>query len=592
MSLATRNTASRNAYQISPWRISLFGVALIALVVALCGRIALLQVWPNYERGFAFLQAQGEARTNRTIDIPAPRGMILDREGRPLAVSTPVVSVWADPALMGLTDIEIAELAEVLDIPEDMLSLKLKDESGNRFVYIKRGMVPSVREELAHYIGRGVYLMEEYRRYYPAAEVTSQVVGFTNIDERGQEGVELSLDAMLRGTSGSQLVVRDLNGRAVESAEIIEPASPGGDVSLTLDSRLQYVAYRELKEAVTAHGATSGSLVTMDVESGEILAMVSQPAFNPNNRADIQPASVRNRVLTDLFEPGSTIKAFTLLAALESGRYRPETIVDTSPGRMTVDDKLIYDPVNYGELSLAEILAKSSQMGTAKIALDLNPDQLPQLLQRVGLGELPGIGFPGEASGSVPQRYEWEPIEQATLSYGYGLAVSPVQLASAYAVLGNGGFRVTPTLYKDAPKIAPERVADEGLADDVLQMLRGVVETGTAKLAAAPSYDVAGKTGTTHLIGEAGYEAHKYSAVFAGLAPAEDPKIVTVVVIQDPQTDAYSGGLVAAPVFSATAEETLRILGVTPSAATSNNAFQVGQIEESDIKNTLVEAQN
>ena len=582
----------RNSYQISRWRICLFGFALAVLVVALCGRIALLQVWPNYERGFVFLQAQGDARTNRTIEIPAPRGMILDREGRPLAVSTPVVSVWADPALMELSDLEIAALAEELDISAESLSLKLKDESGRRFVYIKRGMAPSVAEKLSPYAGRGVYLMEEYRRYYPAGEIASQVIGFTNIDEYGQEGVELSLDSVLRGSSGSQLVVRDLNGRAVESAEVIEPASPGHDVSLTLDSRLQYVAYRELKEAVVSHGATSGSLITMDVDTGEILAMVSQPAFNPNNRADIQPASVRNRVLTDLFEPGSTIKAFTLLAALESGRYRPESIVDTSPGRMTVDDKLIYDPVNYGELSLAMILAKSSQIGTAKIALDLNPDELPTLLQRFGLGELPGIGFPGEASGSVPQRYEWEPIEQATLSYGYGLAVSPVQLASAYAVLGNGGFRVTPTLYKDAPTIAPERVADEGLTDDVLQMLRGVVEVGTAQQAAAPSYDVAGKTGTTHLIGEAGYEAHKYSAIFAGLAPAEDPKIVTIVVIQDPQTDDYSGGLVAAPVFAATAEETLRILGVTPSAATSSEALQLGWISEGTINAELVEVQN
>ena len=559
--------ASRNSYQIPLWRAILFGLALLCLVAVLCSRIVLLQVWPNYERGFAFLQAQGEARSNRTIEIPAPRGMILDREGRPLAVSTPVISVWADPALMELSDIEIEGLAAELDIPLDTLSLKLRDQSGRRFVYLKRGMVPTARAGLEPFVGRGVYLMEEYRRYYPSGEVSSQVVGFTDIDEQGQEGVELSLDSMLRGSSGSQLVVRDLTGRAVESAEVLEPASPGNDVSLTLDSRLQYVAYRELKAAVVAHGANAGSLVTMNVDTGEILAMVNQPAFNPNNRADIQPASVRNRVLTDLFEPGSTIKAFTLLAALESGRYRPDSVIDTSPGRMYVDDKLIYDPVNYGELSLSMILAKSSQMGTAKIALDLDPDQLPTLLQRIGLGEAPGIGFPGEAAGSVPQRYEWEPIEQATLAYGYGLAVSPIQLAAAYAVLGNGGYRVVPALYKDASTLPPERVADEGLTEDVLQMLRGVVEIGTAKLAAAPSYDVAGKTGTVHLYGESGYEANRYSAVFAGLAPAEDPQIVTVVVIHDPQTDSYGGGSVAAPVFSATTEATLRIMGVTPSAA-------------------------
>ena len=561
---------SSQIYQIPRWRIVMVAFFLLALTLALCARIALLQVWPNYEKGFAFLQAQGEARSNRTIDIPAPRGMILDREGRPLAVSTPVISVWADPALMELTDSEISGLALELGVSEEVLNLKLNDQSGRRFVYLKRGMVPASRDRLEPFVGRGVYLMEEYRRFYPSGEVSAQVIGFTDIDEQGQEGVELSLDEILRGTSGSQLVVRDLKGRVVESAEVLQPASPGENITLTLDSRLQYVAYRQLKSAVTAHGATSGALVTMDVDSGEILAMVNQPAFNPNNRSDIEPSSVRNRVLTDLFEPGSTIKAFTMLAALESGRYRPETVVDTSPGRMQVDGKLIYDPVNYGPLTLAQILAKSSQVGTAQIALDLDPDRLAQLLQRVGLGELPGIGFPGEAAGSVPQRYEWEAIEQATLAYGYGLAVSPMQLAQAYAVFGNGGYRVTPKLYRDAPNFEAERVADAGLVDDVLQMLRGVVETGTAKQAATPSYDVAGKTGTTHLIGESGYEAHKYSAVFAGLAPAEDPRIVTVVVIHDPQTDDYSGGLVAAPVFSATTEATLRILGETPSAAVSS----------------------
>lgn len=580
---------SAQLYQISRWRIVLIAICLIALTVALCGRIILLQVWPNYERGFLFLQAQGEARSNRTIDIPAPRGMILDREGKPLAVSTPVVSVWADPALMGLSDSEIAGLASELGISEGTLSLKLKDQSGRRFVYLKRGMVPAASERLQPYIGRGVYLMEEYRRFYPTGEVSAQVVGFTDIDEQGQEGVELSLDNILRGSSGSQLVVRDLRGRVVESAEVLEPASPGGDITLTIDSRLQYVAYRQLKAAVTAHGASSGSLVTMDVNTGEILAMVNQPAFNPNNRSDIEPDSVRNRVLTDLFEPGSTIKAFTLLAALESGRYRPDTLVDTSPGRMQVDGKLIYDPVNYGPLTLSEILAKSSQMGTAKIALDLDPDRLALLLQRVGLGELPGIGFPGEAAGSVPQRYEWEAIEQATLAYGYGLAVSPMQLAQAYAVFGNGGYRVTPKLYRDAPDFEPERVADAGLVDDILQMLRGVVETGTAKTAATASYDVAGKTGTTHLIGETGYEAHKYSAVFAGLAPAEDPRIVTVVVIRDPQTDDYSGGLVAAPVFSQTTEATLRILGETPSSALSSKFSAADNRPTSDDRSGVLQ---
>ena len=552
------------AYRIPKWRIGLVAFSMLVVAFALCARISLLQVWPDYERGFSFLQAQGEARSNRTVSIPAVRGMILDREGRPLAVSTPVISLWADPALVSIDDSKLAELASLLGVGADGLAVKLRDQSGRRFVYIKRGMIPAMRAQLAPYLGNGIYLLEEFRRYYPAGEVSAQVIGFTDIDERGQEGVELSLDALLEGEAGSMRVVRDLRGRVVESAEVIQAARPGENLSLTIDSRLQYIAYLQLKTAVTAHGATSGALVTMDVHTGEILAMVNQPAFNPNNRSDIQPASVRNRAVTDLFEPGSTIKAFTMLAALESGRYRPDTLVNTSPGRLQVGNKLIYDPVNYGELTLTQVLAKSSQVGTARIALDLNPDDLASLLQRVGLGDLPGIGFPGEAAGTVPQRYQWQPIEQATLAYGYGLSVSTMQLAAAYAIFGNGGLKVVPRLYRDAPAQEPERVADEGLTREVLAMLREVVATGTGKAAATPTYDVAGKTGTVHMVGNEGYEAHRYSAVFAGLAPADHPRIVTVVVINDPRTDDYSGGTVAAPVFAATTEAALRILGEPP----------------------------
>ena len=549
---------------IPAWRRVLLWLALALMLTAVVVRIVTLQVWPDYERGFSFLQAQGAARSVRTIDIPAVRGMILDRDGRPLAVSTPVISLWADPQLVSLDEGEIASLAERLELPIDALELKLNEQSGRRFVYLKRGMIPARRAEFEAFLGRGVYLMEEFRRYYPTGEVSAQLVGFTDIDERGQEGVELSLDQHLRGTAGSLRVIRDLQGQVVETAEVIEAAHPGDDLTLTIDSRLQFSAYRELKAAVLAHGASSGSLVTMDVHSGEILAMVNQPAFNPNNRSAIQPAAVRNRAVTDLFEPGSTIKAFTLLAALETGRYRPHSEIDTSPGRLRIDNKLIYDPVNYGVLTLQEILAKSSQVGTARIALDLNPDDLASLLQRVGLGGIPGTGFPGEVAGSVPQRYDWKPIEQATLSYGYGLSVSAMQLAQAYAVFGNGGLLVAPRLYKDSPLMPAQRVADEGLVGEVLEMLRMVVDQGTGSAAAIANYGVAGKTGTVHLIGDEGYEAHKYSAVFAGLAPADSPRIVTMVVVNDPQTDDYSGGKVAAPVFSATTEAAMRILGEVP----------------------------
>ena len=561
---------------IPGWRVAMVALALVLLLVALMARISVLQVWPQYEQGYAFLQAQGDARTNRVVGIPAARGMILDRDGRPLAVSTPVVSVWADPEMVTLSDEDIAALALVLEMPFESLQLRLRDSTGRRFIYLKRGMNPVVIDALRPFQSKGVHMQEEFRRFYPTGEVSAHLLGLTNIDDFGQEGVELSLDSLLRGQSGSQRIVRDRAGRVITSAEVLNPAQPGQNVVLTLDARLQYVAYRELKTAVMALGASAGSLVIMDVHSGELLAMANQPAFNPNNRADILPAALRNRAVTDLFEPGSTIKAFTALAALESGRYQPDTIIDTSPGRMVIDGKAIYDPSNYGRLTLTDVVAKSSQVGTARIALDLNPDDLSALLSRVGLGEAPGLGFPGESPGSVPQRYRWQQIEQATLAYGYGVSVSALQLAQAYAIFGNGGMRVTPKLYLNAPDMPPVQVADPHQTAQVLEMLRAVVARGTGSRAAAPSYLVAGKTGTVHMVGATGYEDHKYSAIFAGIAPFDDPQIVMVVVIHDPGPDAYSGGVAAAPVFAATAEASLRILGVPPTSVTGARPLLIG----------------
>lgn len=550
---------------IKGWRLAVVGLGLAFLGFALSTRVAMLQVVPEYERGYQFLQEQGDARTVRDVSVPASRGMILDRHGKPLAVSTPVLSVWADPKQVEISDAQLSQLSEILEISMASLRERLDPAGGKRFVYLSRGALPpSAEEQLAPLAEAGIYTMQEYRRYYPAGEIAAQVIGVTDIDDRGLEGVELGFDDWLTGTPGMQRVIRDLQGRVVESAQILEPAEPGKDIWLTLDSRLQFLAYRELKSAVTTHQASSGSVVILDVHSGDVLAMVNQPSFNPNSRRNLTASAVRNRAITDTFEPGSTVKPFTMLAALESGKFTPETIVDTSPGSLRVDGKVIHDEgANYGPISLTQILAKSSQVGTTMVAMDLEPEDMRDTLMRVGMGDLPGTGIPGEISGSLPQRYEWRPIEQATLGYGYGLSVTALQLAQAYATLGNGGYRVAPRIFRDAAPMPPVMTADSVLVEQVRTMMQAVVAPGgTGTRAAVPGYHVAGKTGTVHMVGTGGYEEHRYSAIFAGLAPAENPEIAVVVLVSDPQSDDYSGGRVAAPVFGSIAGEALRLLGV------------------------------
>lgn len=554
------------ATSIRAWRLVVVGCGLASLVIALGVRIAMLQVVPEYERGYQFLQEQGDARTVRDIAVPASRGMILDRYGKPLAVSTPVITVWADPKLVDLSEDQLAQLSEIVDMPVADLRQRLSFESGKRFVYLSRGTLPpTVEEELKPLASGGVYTTQEYRRYYPAGEIAAQVIGVTDIDDQGLEGVELGFDDWLSGTPGMQRVVRDLQGRVVESAQILQPAEPGKDIWLTLDSRLQFLAYRELKSAVTAHRAQSGSVVILDVHTGDVLAMVNQPSFNPNSRRNLTADAVRNRAIADIFEPGSTVKPFTMLSALESGMFTPDTIVDTSPGMIRVEGKAepIYDEVNYGPISLTRILAKSSQVGTTKIALQLDPEEMRNTLIRVGMGDLPGTGIPGEVSGYLPQRYEWRPIEQATLGYGYGISVTALQLAQSYATLGNGGYRVAPRIFRDVASMTPVRTADAELVRQVRTMMQAVVAPGgTGTRAAVPGYSVAGKTGTVHMVGSSGYQEHRYSAIFAGLAPAENPEIAVVVMVSDPQSDDYHGGQVAAPVFGNIAGEALRLLGV------------------------------
>lgn len=548
-------------YNLPSWRynMAIGGMAVLGLV--LVGRIATLQVLPDVEQGYEFLQSQGDRRTIRDQEIPAYRGSILDRNGRPLAVSTPLVDIIADPQL--LREDQRASLAKAVGISEVELGEKLAFYSDKRFMYVKRGLRPDQAEPIAEARFVGVTVQEDYRRFYPDSEVFAQTLGLLHSEGYGIEGLELGYEDWLSGTSGKQRVVVDRFGRVVDYLGLISSVEPGKDLKLTIDMELQYLAYKALKAAFIKHQAASASMVVMDPRTGEILAMASQPSFNPNNRENIKYDSVRNRALVDSFEPGSTVKPFTMLAAIESGKYHPSTAIETSPGYIRVDGKFIKDFRNYETLDLTGVLAKSSQVGTVKVALSLDEDLLFETFQSVGLGEPAVVGFPGEVGGSLPQRYNWDDIQRVTFAYGYGVTATTLQLAQAYSVLANDGLRVYPSLVQGVSKPAPEQVASVSAVQKVKAMMQEVVEHGTGTLAAVEHYNVAGKTGTGHLIDSSGgYDDHRYSSLFAGFAPADDPELVIAVVISDPKGEDYFGGLVAAPVFSEVMGNALRILNV------------------------------
>lgn len=546
------------------WRFMVvqFSVALLGLGLAL--RIASLQVMPDVEQGYQFLQYQGQVRTIRDQEIPAYRGAITDRNGEPLAISTPLAALWLNPGVFAAENLSV--LAEALDVPVGDLEKRLARYQGSQFMYLRRGMSPSEAQAILDLNLAGLNVQTEYRRFYPEAEVTAQIVGLTDIDDRGIEGVELGFDSVLRGKSGSERVVKDLRGQVVERLGVVGAVEPGSDIQLTIDLRLQYIAYRALKTAVTKHRAKAASMVIMDPETGEVLAMVSQPSFNPNSR-EFNPNAMRNRAVVDSFEPGSIVKPFTIAAALEQGIVHPSTRVNTAPGYMRVGGNLIQDPVNYGELDVRTVLAKSSQIGTVKIAMEMEPETLHDMFQRVGLGTPPGMGFPGELGGVLPQRSRWSDIQKATFSFGYGLTATSLQLAQAYSVLANDGVRVSPRLVRGTAGIPDERVMSPELAATIREMMVDVVDHGTGTRAQIEGYAVAGKTGTGHLVGAGGYEDDRYASLFAGMAPAHKPELVAVVVITDPQAGDYFGGLVAAPVFSEVLSEALRIMRIAPDSA-------------------------
>ncbi len=512
-----------------------------------------------------FLIDQGDARAIRSVDIPTYRGMITDRNGEPVAVSTPVASIWAAPGKVLDSGADLGQLAGLLGTSAQEIRRFMTDRQDRNFVYMKRQVLPDTARRVRDLRIPGINIEKEYKRYYPIGEVASHLIGFTDIDDAGQEGIELAFDDWLRGDPGKKRVLKDLYGSIVKDIENIRQPAPGRSLALALDQRLQYLAYRELKAAVLRNKARGGMLLLLGVRTGEVLALAVQPPFNPNNRADFKGNHYRNRVVTDVFEPGSTIKPFTISAALMSGLYQPETMVDTAPGQLRLGRYSISDINNYGTLSISDVIRKSSNVGTTKVALALGPERLWKLHHNIGFGSPTMSGYPGEAPGTLTDYADWSRLDLATVSYGYGISVTTMQLAQAYSVIASGGLLYPISFQKVSTIPAPRRVMPEMVAFEVNRMMRTVIGPGgSGRRAAVEGYHVAGKTGTVHKTSESGYEEDRYTSLFAGFAPATEPRLVLVVVIDDPGAGRYFGGQVAAPVFSRVMQGALRILNIPP----------------------------
>jgi cell division protein FtsI (penicillin-binding protein 3) len=521
-------------------------------------RAVYLQVWHS-----GYLQEQGNARHLRVVEDVSHRGMILDRNGEPLAISTPVDSVWANPAELNGARAQWPALVKLLDLSRQDLISQISKNSGREFMYLKRHVRPEQAEQVMALKIPGVALQKEYRRYYPAGAIAGHVVGFTNVDDQGQEGLELAYNAWLHGVPGKKRILKDRLGNMVETVESIQLPVPGKDLTISLDRRIQYLAYRELKAAVAAHGAHGGSAIVMDARTGEVLAMVNEPGFNPNNRTHLRSSVFRNRAVTDVFEPGSTVKPFTVAAALESGKFSANTPVETAPGVYKVGEHFIRDARDYGRLTVAQVIEKSSNVGASKISLALNKSAMWRMFHAVGFGDYTGAELPGESTGRLTSAKTWVPIEQATLSFGYGLSVTPLQLARAYAALANNGMLMPITLLRREDKANGRQVMAETNARAIRRMLEmAVSKDGTGASAQVMHYRVAGKTGTTHKLGRDGYAENAYVSSFAGFAPASNPRLVMVVTIDQPARGGYFGGQVAAPVFSKVMSGALRLLNI------------------------------
>ena len=552
---------------IPMWRLHLVLFFLFCCVSLIGWKVSALHI---LER--EFLQGQGDARTIRTVPLVANRGLITDRNGEPLAVSTPVKSLWVNPGEIAGNDVAIRQLAMELELNPEVLGRSIAKNSGREFLYVKRRLPPADADRILALDIDGLYVQQEYQRFYPQGEVAAHLIGFSNVDDVGQEGLELAYDACLCGVPGRRQVMKDRRGHIIEELNTIQTAQAGKRLELSIDFRLQNLAYRELKAEYITRRAKSATVVVLDVATGEVLAMANQPSYNPHNKVNMTDFSVlRNRAITDVFEPGSTIKAFTIAAALETGIYSMDTVIETSPGWMMVSGNTIRDIFNYGTLTVEKVITKSSNIGASKIALKIGAEPIRDLLERVGFGQVTGTGFPGERSGVLPNPRRWSRIGTATLSYGYGLSVSALQLAQAYSVIADGGIKKPVTLLKlDADSVASlprERVLSAVISRQLLTALGTVVDKsrGGAVLAAnIPFYSVAGKSGTAHVVGRFGYEENLHNSLFVGLVPASNPRLVIVVVVNEPKGDEHYGGQVAAPVFSRIAAGAMRLLNVAP----------------------------
>ncbi|MBI3045173.1 MAG: penicillin-binding protein 2 [Betaproteobacteria bacterium] len=538
---------------------------LLAWFAALAGRALYLQGLHN-----DFLQQKGESRYSRVIELHPTRGRIVDRNNEPLAISTPVESVAASPADVDATPEQVKRLARLLETDAAELRRKLAD-SKREFLYLKRQLPPEQAARVVALGIPGVFLQREYRRYYPAGEVTAHLIGFTDVDGHGQEALELAFERQLAGAAGSRRVIRDRLGQIVEDVESIRTPQDGATLRLSIDAKIQYLAYRELKAAVAAHRARAGGIVVLDALSGEVLAMANAPSFNPNNRGRLDPRRTRNRAVTDLFEPGSTLKPFTVAAALEAGTVSPESVIQTAPGQLTIGDRTIHDVYPLGALTVAQVIQKSSNIGAAKMALGLKPETLWTLFHQVGFGVPPRSGFPGEVSGKLRTAASWRPIEQATMAYGHGISMSLLQLARAYLIFaGDGELRSVTLVRREAPAEAL-RVISPATAQAVRHMLELAVQPGgTAPRAQIAGYRIAGKTGTARKLEGRGYATDKYVSSFVGLAPASSPRLIVAVMIDEPSAGRYYGGAVAAPAFSQVMAGALRLLAVAPDAPVDN----------------------
>lgn len=565
--------------RIPAWRARVLLAFLIACFMVLAGRSLYLQGLHD-----DFLQQKGESRYTRVIDVVATRGRIVDRNNEPLAVSTPVESVAASPADVDATPKQLARLGRLLGLKRSELERKLAS-TNREFVYLKRQLAPDDAARVVALGVPGVFLQREYRRYYPAGEVTAQLIGFTNVDDRGQEALELAFDPVLAGQPGSRRVIKDRLGQIIEDVESIRTPRDGSTLILSIDARVQYLAYRELKAAVTAHRAKAGGVVVLDVETGEVLAMVNVPSFNPNNRDKLDPRRTRNRAVTDLFEPGSTLKPFTVAAALEAGAVKPESIIQTAPGQLAIGNRVIHDAHPQGALTVGQVIQKSSNVGTAKMALGMEAEKLWMLFNEVGFGTAPHSGFPGEVSGKLRAAKTWRPIEQATISYGHGISVSLLQLARAYLVFATDGELKPLTLVRQQLPVESQQVISAKTARQVRKMLEMVVQPGgTATRARVPGYRVAGKTGTTHKLVAGSYAAHKYMSSFIGFAPASRPRLIVAVMIDEPEPGEHFGGVVAGPVFARIMAGGLRLLAVEHDAPIDDAAAPAdGPIIKEDV---------